>query len=427
MRAKAADQVEQSVWDQLREHFRVAGKTLFTLRQKLSLPENGFYVIEQTLGDNLGNIARIPIVCELRSSQAFRSLVNFVNSRSALLLVFLNSSTLDFAEVERQREPCLLVVELILLRIVVSLEMEASTGSESKSVGRLLDQLIAFLRRSRVKRKVWVPLYNIGVASDEVVVEGVGKLRRVAQGANDFAELIRFLPPCPVNLEFEVETAHFFAAKLFPIFDEIGKRIAVLRLFYQSLTSFNHFTIESVQPWESPLRDSDFSSRFWVERTKREKIIAELIDEDFAQHETSAVSRLGDFEWNRSTPWKLAVNRLDDAIFKLSSDSPDAILDLAIGLECIFTESESRQESVHKVAVRTARYLESSEHGRREVFRHVKQIYRARSALAHGKAWKLDSAGLAQIKVAANLLAATLRLMIVQGVSELDLEKLDLG
>jgi Apea-like HEPN len=427
MTRDAEGQLAQSIWEQLRENFRVAGKTLFTLRQKLSLPENGIYVIEQTLGDNIGNIARIPIVCELRSNEAFRSLVNFVNSQPALQIVFLKSSEQDFAELERLKDSCRLAVELILLRIVVSLEMEASTSRDLETVGKLLDDLIAFLRSSKVKRKVCVPLYNIGIVSDEVAVEGVGKLRRTVPGPNEFDGLIRNLSVCPVNLEFEVETDHFFAAHLFPISQEIGKRVAILRLFYQPLISFNHFSIESVRPWESPLRDSDFSSRFWADQIKRPEIPSELIGEDPAPLQASAISQIENFEWNSSTPWKLAINRLDDSIFKLNSNSPDTILDLAIGLECIFTESESRQESVHKVAVRAARYLENTEHGRREVFRQVKQIYRARSTLAHGKAWKLDSPGLKQIEIAARLLAAALRLMIVQGVSELDLEKLDLG
>jgi len=427
MTGNAASQLAESVWEQLRENFRVAGKTLFTLRQKLSLPENGLYVIDQTLGDNIVNIARIPIVRELRLSQAFRLLSSFVNSQPPLQAVFLHSSEVDFGELERLKEPCQLAVELILLRIVVSLEMEASTSRKLETIGKLLDDLIAFLRSPKVRRRVWIPLYNIAIARDEMTVEGVGKLHRTARDPNEFDGLVRNLPASPVNLEFEVETDHFFPAHLFPVSQEIGKRVAILRLFYQPLASFNHFSIESIRPWESPLRDSDFASRFWADGTDRERISSELIREDATPQRSSAISRIESFEWNASTPWKLAVNRLDDAIFKLNSDSPDSILDLAIGLECIFTESESRQESVHKVAVRAARYLESTENGRREVYRQVKQIYRARSTLAHGKPWKLDTAGLSQIKIAATLLAATLRQMFVQGVTELDLEKLDLG
>ena len=152
-----------------------------------------------------------------------------------------------------------------------------------------------------------------------------------------------------------------------------------------------------------------------------------MIGEVTDPQQALAISMIEKLEWNGGTPWGLALNRLDDAIFKLNSNSPDAILDLGIGLECLFTESESRQESVHKTAVRAARYLENTEQKRREVFGQIKRIYRSRSALAHGKSWTLDSGGLTQIELAARFLAASLKLMLVQGMTELDMEKLDLG
>jgi len=262
-----------------------------------------------------------------------------------------------------------------------------------------------------------------------MVIERFGALRKIAPpSARELGALVNhYYSACSVELKFEVETDHFFAAEDFPISEEITKRVTLLRLFYQPLTSYNHFSVNSVQPWETPLHDSDFSSRFWAYQTGHTKIPSELINESPGSSLASALSQIESLAWNNSTPWRLAINRLDDAIFKLNSNSPDTILDLAIGLECIFTESESRQESVHKVAVRAARYLEKTEDRRRELFRQVKRIYRSRSTLAHGKAWSLDEEGMAQIQIAAKLLASTLRKMTVQGETELDLEKLDLG
>jgi len=78
------DRSDQNSWQQLRVGFLSAGKTLFSLRQKLSLRENASYVIDLTMRDNCGAISTIPIVSELRDSPDFRSLVTFVDSRPSL-------------------------------------------------------------------------------------------------------------------------------------------------------------------------------------------------------------------------------------------------------------------------------------------------------------------------------------------------------
>src|SRR5258708_31646085 len=105
----AERELTQDMWETLREHFRVSGKALFSLRQKLTLPENGSYVIKVTLGDNLGRIAKLPIVLELRSSESFRSLANFVNSLPALQILFLKSSAQPIDESHPLKESLNLV------------------------------------------------------------------------------------------------------------------------------------------------------------------------------------------------------------------------------------------------------------------------------------------------------------------------------
>jgi len=131
--------------------------------------------------------------------------------------------------------------------------------------------------------------------------------------------------------------------------------------------------------------------------------------------------------WERPSPWRLAMDRLDDAVFKLECASPDAVLDIAIGLESVFIESDSRQESTHKVAIRVARFLEDVFPLRRELFRAMKQIYKSRSILAHGQEWRLKPDGVSQVERAALILTRTLRRMVELQCTELDHLALDLS
>lgn len=152
-----------------------------------------------------------------------------------------------------------------------------------------------------------------------------------------------------------------------------------------------------------------------------------ILDRTHVDEIECLVRNLAQFKWDTPTPWRLAVDRLDDAVFKLECRSPDAILDIVIGLEAVLTESENRQESTHKVAIRAARYLEETVHGRREVFRLVKQAYKARSALAHGQVWELGEDDISNVDKAARILARLLGRMARKQQWELDLTELDLS
>ncbi len=121
------------------------------------------------------------------------------------------------------------------------------------------------------------------------------------------------------------------------------------------------------------------------------------------------------------------MDRLDDAIFKLECGSPDAILDLVIGLESLFVDRDSRQESTHKVAIRVSRFLEELLPRRKELFLKMKQIYNDRSTLAHGQRWNLDDQGVLRVEEAASILARALRKMVEVQCVELDHETLDLS
>jgi len=62
------------------------------------------------------------------------------------------------------------------------MEVSAST----KDINEHLNGLIAFLKSPKVLRKVCVPLYNVCIPSNELEIEGLGKLGVAAARVNDF-------------------------------------------------------------------------------------------------------------------------------------------------------------------------------------------------------------------------------------------------
>jgi len=194
------------------------------------------------------------------------------------------------------------------------------------------------------------------------------------------------------------------------------------------LTSYNHFTVEHIAPWELPIEEEYFFGRHWTRPVAKDLGLKPHLVTD------AEIERLGilrepfeRMDWQKLTPWRLAIDRLDDAVFKLECASPDAILDLVIGLESVFIEADSRQESTHKVATRVSRFLEQLLSQRQELFRKTKQIYKSRSTLAHGQRWSLEAEGISRVEEAAQILANALRRMVELKCSEVDHQSLDLS
>jgi Apea-like HEPN len=258
---------------------------------------------------------------------------------------------------------------------------------------------------------------HIRLAAKEYAIPGFGVLKGFREHSHNGSVAL-------ASLEFRVQTGHFIAASQFPLADEIRSRVALLRLIAFPLISYNHFHVEHIGPWEPPLEDTEFWGRFWA--GKAAKVPCSILEDTHARGIEAVQLGFQHMKWNQLTPWRLAINRLDDALFKLECGSPDCILDLVIGLESLFVEAESRQESTHKVATRAARFLETAPDIRRDTFRKVKKIYKTRSTLAHGQKLELDAKGLGEVEEAALLLSRALLRMVELGRVQLDVLGLDL-
>jgi hypothetical protein len=370
----------------------------------------------------------MPIMQTLQNHETFRRLFELAIEESSVWSVLLDSLDPTVVNEDRNDRVYTRYIEMTLLRICAVLELKvASYIGETELKNKLdaqLEDLLSFLMLPSVERRVVVPLLNIDLSSDEITIAGVGQLKKVS---HVHAAPTAFEPRSQIELSFSVTTAHFMGATQSPVWQEIRKRVTLIRLVTHPLVAYNHFWIQFFEPWEESVPDSQFSVRFWGWRSEKLKVPCLTLDEKHAADIELISKRLENFQWEKLSSWRLASDRLDDAVFKLECRSPDAILDIAIGLESVLTEEESRQESTHKVAVRAARYLEQTHEARREVFRIVKGAYKLRSMLAHGQTWELDLKGMNEIGKAAQVLARTLRNMALSQQSELNLTELDLS
>ena len=410
----------------LKSTLRDAVATLRTHRPKLSLRERLAYTLHVS-GPSPAEIFSMPIIQTLQKHETFRRLFELAVNEPSIWSVLLDSLDPTVINEDRNDPVFSRYIEMTLLRICAALDLKVAytEGTELKdNLDAQLEDLLSFLALASVERRVVVPLLNIDLSSDEITIAGFGQLSKVR---HVHAAPIAFQSSSHVDLSFTATTAHFMGVTQSPVWQEIRKRVTLIRLATHPLVSYNHFSIQFFEPWEQPIPDSEFSVRFWGWRSEKLKVPCLTLDDKHAADTELMCKRLENFQWKQLSPWRLASERLDDAVFKLECRSPDAILDIAIGLESVLTEEQSRQESTHKVAVRAARYLEQTNEARRELFRVVKGVYKLRSTLAHGQTWELDVKGMDEIRKAAQVLARTLRNMALNQQSELNLTELDLS
>ncbi len=402
----------------LKQHLREAVAALKRLKEGLTFEQGALYILQihrpSSAPATWGEFMENPLLQALRKEAAFQRLFQFCINERSVGEVLLSSDDPTDTDRIHSSEVFRNLIELELLNAAALLEW-------AESLDERLGNFISFLALDVVKRRVAVPLLNVDLCADERDIPEFGRLKRAHH--EDWCD--SRVPSA--ELSFAVTTRHFLGATRSPIRDEIGKRITLIRLAGHPLAAYNHFQVE-FSPWELPLSDSEFAVRFWASGTIVSRIPAATLDESQLGDITAMAETLAVLHWwDKTTAWRLAVDRLDDAVFKLGCRSPDAIVDIVIGLESILAESDSRQESTHKVAVRAARYLEEAGQQRLALYRLVKQVYSARSALVHGQRYQLDPKALAQVEAAARTLARVLGRMAIRRESELNLTDLDLG
>jgi hypothetical protein len=292
----------------------------------------------------------------------------------------------------------------------------------------LSERFASFLDTEDVQRKVWVPLSHLELEEENYDLGDFGLLKRLDPPKHlpipvEMLDSFANRPKCA--LEFTINTCHFFGAQFFPLTDAIRSRLTILRIVAHPLISFCHFNVQSISPWEPPLEDTAFQGVFYIGTRK------DLPSYVFTRATAGAVGPLkgvvASHTWNQISPFTLAAKRLDAAVFKLECNSPEVILDLSIGLESLFVERSSRQESTHKIATRTSRYLEHSLDDRKNCYKQIKSLYGMRSALAHGHEWKIEPNNIPDLIVGLSVLARALRRMAEESSTELDLLSLDLS
>jgi len=372
------------------------------------------------------------VLYDLRNSEPFKKLLTTVMSNEDLWEVIVGFDRNECLQNQWSADIEKLFTAYaakVLSRAVIAINLKRSSKS-SGGIDLEVADFLSFLSTGSMERKVVVPIHHLRLSENVLDFGTFGRLEghqmtlpiddplKIAVGLED---------PYDCHLSFTIEAKKFLGAFQSPLSDGLVQRIAILRLGTSALVSHNHFSVSHRSPWEQPLLDSEFHTRFWGKSTYRKGRAASYsINGEKVEKLTSVIALSKNVSWDRSTPWRLAIDRLDDAIFKLELGSPDAILDIMIGIEGLFVEQSSRQESTHKVATRLARFLADEREKRLDVFKAVKRLYSFRSRLAHGQPWKLDERRVKEVEFGADLLCHCLRKMLEEGITSIPHVDLDL-
>lgn len=110
-----------------------------------------------------------------------------------------------------------------------------------------------------------------------------------------------------------------------------------------------------------------------------------LRNEEIATLESTVISLLpGEFcDWR----CRHAIGRFRNSIEKYSPSDPERLLEYAIALEALYLNDNSKErgELTYRLALRAARFLESTLDKRKETFSIVNKLYGFRSRIAHGE------------------------------------------
>ncbi len=394
------------------------------VEKKLHWTERAAYKILLGPDPELASILRSEIPVKLRETMEFRCLLDFATETPSLRQIFIGDAQWDPQDTAAGRM-LRTYIGLLLARAICLIGV-----AEKTKQGQMLENFANFLSLEKVSREVRVPLIHLKLENQTFDLGEFGILEKIEEPRDDDVpqEILQGIlshPHC--TLTFTIHTNRFLDAEYFPLGDILRTRIGLLRIAVDPLISYNHFYVQHIRPWETPLYDYNFHSRFWAQAASEGKIAPRVFKEAHAHSISKTYEHFTEMMEDNLTHWRLALNRLDDAVFKLESGSPDAILDLVIGLESLFVEPEGRQESTHKVATRLARFLEQHDSARRNVFREAKELYKLRSRLAHGQGWALDEEGVSKVESGASLLARSLFKMVEKKRTGFDHLAIDLS
>ena len=309
-------------------------------------------------GASASSIFRDELAGKLRITKEFKSLHEYFMGNPFLLDVISGINPIKENFNKQYMSAFSTYVEVTLTRVLLLIRYRRTTEPESD----LVDEFVSFLTPEKVHRKISIPISHVSVKEPEMDLGRCGKLFSTRLQMNSdlpYHEVYETagVPTC--KFVFEIDTGKFISAWRTEISDYLRLRIALIRLVVQPLASFNHFSISHIEPWEEPLDDTSFFERFWAKR--RPVSQSEIPEVYISQEQARKISTLFDvcdeFDWSSGSSWRLAINRLDDAVYKLECGSTDSLLDIVIGLESVMVEDNSTQESTHKVANRTARFL----------------------------------------------------------------------
>jgi Apea-like HEPN len=408
-----AESLRQSFTDTLAESLRG-----FSELSPGQSEENKLHIaLHNTLNEPAQFILRIDVVKRLSETAEFRSLLDLVWRDEVLKRRFIGR--LAGSHVENSEGMHL--AKALLLRALAEIRYDP----DDRPPARMMNDFINFLDDPLVERHVHVSLVNVEMPQEVFAIHGLGAIRGFeAVESQDFRG---WTPQPPVDLMFSVRTPHFLGIFDVPIASHVDARIALMRLAVYPLIACYDVHVQCIRPWEDPFPGPSDWDRYRAGRLEKTWLPCRKIEWKNLEDVETLQAKFVNLPWDRLTPWRLAIDRLANGVVKLESKHQDAILDFAIGLESLYLEPESRQEATHKIATRAAKYLAQEKTERLSIYRMVKDIYKARSALAHGQPLDLDEKTLRQATSASTLLAWTLKQMTRNRVTRLDLTELDLG
>ncbi len=329
---------------------------------------------------------------ELRSLPAFQALVRALADNSEIKVAFC----LGEGETQLQQD---LFIHYLEPLVSNALRNEDQGQSRDGSVNALIDSLDAFVASPTFTLRVSVPLWNVRTDVSEfdlgtglyirqlsreqidryvaesyswlsglTGISSVGLFRVELEGTQQAPRYgLQLLPPMP---SAEGRVVHRFMDRLSYRCDYLVKILRLLKpgtvteAFVQfSFEGFCGPVLWTTTGFKAPMQGSAFH----------------LLPEDEEQIRTL----LPNFpRLHREARFALAMRRFEDSYEKGVIE--DRLIDFWIALESLFVPDGDAGELTLRAAIRLTHFLDTS-HSEGELFTRVKQSYRARSKIVHGK------------------------------------------
>jgi hypothetical protein len=168
----------------------------------------------------------------------------------------------------------------------------------------------------------------------------------------------------------------------------VSRAVDVLRIVEEGDIGVGVLRVDEVTPYTPTIRRTlawDYEPEVTLFQPRRMAFDApheSVLSEDAVATVRSLLPR--HFAGLQQQGFEIAIRRFRDSYERYHPEDPGKLLDIAIAFEALLLSDGDNKELNHRLALRGARWLESSLDAKRATFKTLKTLYEVRSKIAHG-------------------------------------------